>query len=55
MRRGVVELEKALMRLLELQWCTRQGKLVVIQAPLDVAMGLDQVHMALEEWHKNCP
>src|SRR5712664_763485 len=44
---GVVELQKVLMGLLELQQRLRQGKLIVIQAPLDVEMCLHQVHVAL--------
>ncbi len=34
--RGVVELQKALMGCFKLEWGPRQGKLVVISAPLDV-------------------
>jgi hypothetical protein len=47
MRRGVVEFEKALRRLLELEGRACERKLVVIHAPLDVKVGLDQVHIAL--------
>jgi hypothetical protein len=36
----VVEFHKRLVRLLELHGCGRQRKLVVIEPPLDVEMGL---------------
>src|SRR5215471_19324486 len=43
---GVVKLQKVLMSLLELQRCLRQGKLIVIQAPLDIKMCLHEVLIA---------
>jgi hypothetical protein len=47
MRGGVLEFDKALVGLLELQRCLRQSALVVIDAPLDIAMGLQEVHVTV--------
>jgi hypothetical protein len=47
MRRGIVGVDERLMALLELRRRAGQGKLVVIQPPLDVEMRLHQVLIAL--------
>jgi hypothetical protein len=44
---GVVGLHEGLMALLELRWRARQGKLVVIQPPLNIKMGLHEVLITL--------
>ena len=44
---GVVEGEKPLMRLVKLTRGPGQGQRVVIQAALNIKMGLHQVHVAL--------
>jgi len=43
---GVVELEKVLVGLLELQRCACQRELVIIQAPLNIEMTLHEIHVA---------
>jgi hypothetical protein len=40
MRRGIVRVDQGLMDLLECSWGTGQGELIVIEAALDVEVGL---------------
>jgi hypothetical protein len=47
MGRGVVGLDERLMALLELRRRAGQGKLVVVETPLDVEMCLHQILIAL--------
>jgi hypothetical protein len=46
-RRGIVGLDEGLMPLLQFGWGASEGELIVVQPPLDIEVGLDQVLIAL--------
>src|SRR4029453_19668286 len=44
---GIVGLDEGLMALLQICWGVGQGELTVVQPPLDIEVGFDQVLIAL--------